>query len=852
MPLWHLIRSCWAVSKVQYCNLKNYHLSLNLQSCITDTFRLKHISPSKRQLCHRVEGFNLTRLVIIDALINTLGDYPQRSRKKTFKYNSIPCDKIHRSIKNYLAKMFENDLIEGKFYVFSNFLIEESSGIYLPTTHVCRITFNKESCIVNTIDDRNIPDNHFNFLDHADILRQTNEKANLFDVIGLLTEKGELMSWSKAGKSGHYIVVDLHDLQSNVITLCVMHAKMGVSNTTYNSVLMINVDLEEVKKFRQRIMAIETGTPTRKTVCVTIGVVKDFSPGKSWWYKSCNVCPLAMREEGDGYKYSRCKAESQNFTPRYSLNLKVGDEESYASFIVYETIGSECLNISAAELRTKYIMRGGNRIDFPEELSKFKNKMFLFKVSVKLENINSFQLVSITVVKLCHNEAIINSFKQKYSIEQDAFFSINSNLITLPADYSDKNKDDREFIDAISEAGTWHSATFLRRHFVVLLISNNMSRPDFVWQKTWNFLSHDVLYEQRRLLQMKDLMMSEVQIKDIALAKIEDLLQSNGKSLKEYCGMSYPSENLVSSLEDRIIMEELNFDVNAVASELGGYLEKLTDEHKFAYDQIIGVWVDFSSYTVKVVEEKHSYGQLYHAQLGLKEDEAPMISKYCYKALDKCLRDILRCSDSYNAHLPFGGKVVVLGGDFRQILPMIPRGSRQDIIQSSINSSYLWHNCKVLKLTKNMRLSLQWLLKIGDGLAGDTTDGESIVHIPSDILVKNTETSLDDLIDFVYLDMLSNLSVENYFKDRAILAPTLDCVIDVNNKMTAGLPGQERDYLSSDSVCAEEENMEFLLDAFSPANLNGINCSGLPPHKLVVKVGAPIMLLRNIDQTNGL
>ncbi|XP_057755300.1 uncharacterized protein LOC130974430 [Arachis stenosperma] len=41
-------------------------------------------------------------------------------------------------------------------------------------------------------------------------------------------------------------------------------------------------------------------------------------------------------------------------------------------------------------------------------------------------------------------------------------------------------QDDREFIDAISEAGTWHSATFLRRLFVVLLTSNNMSRPDFV------------------------------------------------------------------------------------------------------------------------------------------------------------------------------------------------------------------------------------------------------------------------------------------------------------------------------------------------------------------------------------
>ncbi|XP_072058197.1 uncharacterized protein [Arachis hypogaea] len=228
-------------------------------------------------------------------------------------------------------------------------------------------------------------------------------------------------------------------------------------------------------------------------------------------------------------------------------------------------------------------------------------------------------------------------------------------------------------------------------------------------------------------------------------------------------------------------------------------------------------------------------------------------------------RDILRCSDSYNTHLPFGGKVVVLGGDFRQILPVIPRDSRQDIIQSSINSSYLWHNCKILKLTKNMRLSLdennniqelknfaEWLLKIGDGLAGDTTDDESIVHIPSDILIKNSETALDDLIDFVYLDMLSNLSVENYFKGRAILAPTLDCVTDVNNKMTAELPGQERVYLSLDSVRAEEGNMKFELDAFSPEILNGINCSGLPPHKLVLKVSAPVMLLRNIDQTNGL
>jgi len=52
----------------------------------------------------------------------------------------------------------------------------------------------------------------------------------------------------------------------------------------------------------------------------------------------------------------------------------------------------------------------------------------------------------------------------------------------------------------------------------------------------------------------------------------------------------------------------------------------------------------------------------------------------------------------------FLGKVVVFGGDFRHILPIIPRGTRSDIVHATINSSYLWDHCQVLTLTKNMRL----------------------------------------------------------------------------------------------------------------------------------------------------
>ena len=92
-------------------------------------------------------------------------------------------------------------------------------------------------------------------------------------------------------------------------------------------------------------------------------------------------------------------------------------------------------------------------------------------------------------------------------------------------------------------------------------------------------------------------------------------------------------------------------------------------------------------------------------------------------------------------HLQFVGKVVVFGGDFRQVLHVISNGSRQDIVHASINSSYLWEHCTMMKLTVNMRLSAgtnsqekreikkkkDSILNIGYGNIGGKNDGESTV-----------------------------------------------------------------------------------------------------------------------------
>ncbi|XP_016162509.1 ATP-dependent DNA helicase PIF1-like [Arachis ipaensis] len=92
----------------------------------------------------------------------------------------------------------------------------------------------------------------------------------------------------------------------------------------------------------------------------------------------------------------------------------------------------------------------------------------------------------------------------------------------------------------------------------------------------------------------------------------------------------------------------------------------------------------------------------------------------------------------------------------------------------------------------------------------------------------------------------------NFFKARTILAPTLDIVEEVNNHLMAIILEGQKLYLSSDSICMDEGNMKSQLDLYSPELLNSINCFGLPPHKLILKVGVLVMLLRNIDQSSGL
>ncbi|XP_022025052.1 uncharacterized protein LOC110925406 [Helianthus annuus] len=488
--------------------------------------------------------------------------------------------------------------------------------------------------------------------------------------------------------------------------------------------------------------------------------------------------------------------------------------------------------------------------------------------------------------------------------------------------------DDKEYIIAMREASTWSSSDFLRTLFVTLLLSNSISRPGYFWTETKSLLCEDIIYQQRKITGIPDLDIQEKEVENICLSHIQKLLLSYGSTLSNFDDMPNLPDNYISALNNRLIMKELCYDRATLEKELASYLKCLTVEQKNVYETVMNaiakgvgglyfvygyggtgktfLWKTFaaalgskgevvlnvasggiasllldggrtahSRFVIPIninedsicsIEPNSELGGLIKQTKMIIWDEAPMTHKHCFEALDQTMKDIARSSNPRMQKQPFGGKVILLGGDFRQILPVIPKGTRSMIVNASLNSSYLWKHCKVLKLTENMRLKVgnqpsnlqetkdfaEWILKLGDGLLGDQNDGEAEIEIPDDLLIKDEVNPIASLISFAYSEMDKFLGDLNYFQQRAILAPTNEVVDSINTQLLDSMPGEEKVYLSSDTLCESEQQSELNMALVPPDVLNNLRLSGLPNHKLVLKVGAPVMLLRNIDQANGL
>ena len=225
-------------------------------------------------------------------------------------------------------------------------------------------------------------------------------------------------------------------------------------------------------------------------------------------------------------------------------------------------------------------------------------------------------------------------------------------------------------------------------------------------------------------------------------------------------------------------------------------------------------------------------------------DEASMLSSRSLIIIDALLRDIMK------KEIPFGGKCIVLGGDFRQVLPVVNRGSKFDIIAETIKRCHdLWSHFSVKKLATNMRAVddtqefRNFLLEIGEG----KTTINDFVSIPDHFFTVPPET----IEDFVF----GGLTAENSetFANSAILTPRNDDCNAINSRILDRLDGECFEYLSIDQVKpAEGDDVNDMATKVPLEFLHALTPSGMPPHRLCLKKGAIVILLRNLNPNCGL
>jgi ATP-dependent DNA helicase PIF1 len=163
--------------------------------------------------------------------------------------------------------------------------------------------------------------------------------------------------------------------------------------------------------------------------------------------------------------------------------------------------------------------------------------------------------------------------------------------------------------------------------------------------------------------------------------------------------------------------------------------------------------------------------------------------------------------------------------------------------------------------SKEQQKFAKWVLNVRDGslLAIVKEEGVNLdlIKILSRMKLLTEDCSLRRLIQTIYLDHQRHSGDAMYFMQRNILAPKNTEVDEVSNVILESLSEKLHMYLSANSLAPTEEGANaaarvsmdscYLVEFF-----NTLQFSSITNHKLEVKVGVPILLLHNLNQSIGL
>ena len=431
--------------------------------------------------------------------------------------------------------------------------------------------------------------------------------------------------------------------------------------------------------------------------------------------------------------------------------------------------------------------------------------------------------------------------------------------------------DDQEWYSAFDEAAAWATSPQLRSLFVTMLLFCEVSDENTFFEKVWRHLADDIIYQYRDMIGDPNHVLPDSRLRDYLLDELCALFSQSGRNITDF-NLPPKTHAEYPILHNCLVEEELSYPIDPLI-DINNPTASLNEDQTNAFHTIINrvqqnqpgfffvsgyggtgktyLWNRIVGYLRahnKIVLAVASSGvaalllpggRTAHSRFKipceveddmicdvsrgtmLSElieltslviwDEALMANRKCFEALDRTFRDIEKVKNPQAAHIAFGGKVVVLGGDLRQILPVVEGGTKQDVISATVITSRLWVHVEILSLKQNMRLICsvddpyqqqevaafsKWILDIGEGkipyVAKDGEDEPSWITVPHELLLPADDDKLAAIVQSVYPNFESRYKNPTYLSQRAILFPTKELTDIVNEYMVLWFLAQRR------------------------------------------------------------
>uniref|UniRef100_A0A914H8H6 ATP-dependent DNA helicase n=1 Tax=Globodera rostochiensis TaxID=31243 RepID=A0A914H8H6_GLORO len=254
-------------------------------------------------------------------------------------------------------------------------------------------------------------------------------------------------------------------------------------------------------------------------------------------------------------------------------------------------------------------------------------------------------------------------------------------------------------------------------------------------------------------------------------------------------------------------------------------------------------------------------------------DEISIADKNVIIYVDKLLRSI----DVPNHDKHFGGKIVVFGGDWKQLLPVAERSGAVGL--DNVNMAY-WMSVKTTAWFTNALINIH-RLTVNMRVAGNQADYKRTLKIwGTGVTVRTAATddrrrpyvqlcpslclsSEDALIEFVFGDALKDpLANIEQLRGAAILCPLNKDTFKLNSELMARISNavpnsaqlSDRIYTSVDTVDPDSPCDVLALNVAERyiENIYGKTPPGMPEHSLQLKIGAVMMVIKNISVAQGL